>query len=1314
MSNASNPQDDASKRSTGGFSRWEPPSPEELEAMMMGYTVERLIGRGGMGAVYKGIQKSLDRPVAIKILPPGLDRQDASFIERFRNEAKLMARLNHPTIVSVHDFGETAGGQLFIVMEFVDGTDISRMVARQGCLTPEHSLSVTAHVCDALTVAHAAGIVHRDIKPANVLISRQGQVKVADFGLAKIDAPGQSGITQTGMAVGTPDFLAPEAMIYGSQVDARADLYAVGVMLYQMLTGFLPRGAFKPASVMSPGVDPRFDAIVQKATQMDPADRYQTATGIRQDLDVILTTPFIRTNPAKRESPVESQSVAAQRQPALKVSTEPWTAPLPARETAKKSSAGAAAALLLVPVVLGGVAWLVFGPVGKHASDSAVELVATEEPDVSGTTESPAKALTTPVAAQPLTTVRSAVPTSATSAAVAAWLTEARRVGGVVHFSGTGPNGATETAAVEQFKDAVELAVRKDGWLVRRVGGEVHGVGWGAPSANNPTGVTPFGPFMVRRVTHGDVIGMLLSSDGSFRNVAKGGSQHRPDMANVNAAAVVNIKDHLMSLDANGEILTAKRWQGEELSPPEDFFRGSSAFVGIEGSYVAAQPGGGVRGWRLKDGAVTDFPSQLRDVVDIRAADRHLIFLTSTGRVYVTDEMGNPMTDEVGKVPGNLPIAIAVRIGRGMAAAQRMDGVWVAWGESPELIQQTKLIGPVLDVGYDYEAGNSNFMAWIIPSNPFDQGGVASPKVVAAVNAPPQPAVKPAKQADEVAERLAQMESQFQAAHDRDVLSLHNTVVADLDAKYLAAVNRELNAATRKGALAEAVALREEAQRVKNKERMPIADLDSVPDALKKLRGIYRASLGQLEQDRDAKAKASYERYDQLLAGYQEELTKQQRLDDALVVKAKRDELPAARPSVVAAVTTSPTAGSATAPAPATAPTAPTVAVNASPSVRPSSAVKVPKGITVKGVIDWVYSVGGKVDLRVDGKKKGMHTIADLPTEPFEVIKVTLGPSLSQDVLDDSFAMVSILPDLEEIHAEGDRLKITSLAPLAGLTKLTKTAVSGKDGVQSKELAQLSNLKEMDFLRIGIKGFNGEGFDVLEGLSNLRTLRIDGTGRMSAKGGEAIATLKQLTRLELPPLDRSSQSRFAPIATLPSVESMKFNDTAPGAELLGFVAGTPKLKRLDFAGAADFIGRNFASLKPADGRLVELEFGYGADLTDECISEIVKTLPKLQSFSLDIPASACTSKGLEELVKLKHLKVLEWCQTQDSDMALLVKAPALEEVTVRGVGITDDVFAHAMSFPKLKTLRLLKSSVTQPAVDAFKKERPGIEVFLTH
>jgi serine/threonine protein kinase len=214
-------------------------------------------------------------------------------MERFKNEAQVMAKFIHPGIVAVHDFGETAEGQLYIVMEFVDGTDVAQMITAQGRLPPEHALAIAAHVCDALSYAHSHGVIHRDIKPANILINREGAVKVADFGLAKVDEPGTTGLTKTGMAMGTPDYVAPEALMFGTQVDARADLYAIGVMLYHMLTGEIPRGSFDLPSRRI-GTDPRFDAIILKAMKMDREERYQSSSAIRQDLDAILTMPLVQ------------------------------------------------------------------------------------------------------------------------------------------------------------------------------------------------------------------------------------------------------------------------------------------------------------------------------------------------------------------------------------------------------------------------------------------------------------------------------------------------------------------------------------------------------------------------------------------------------------------------------------------------------------------------------------------------------------------------------------------------------------------------------------------------------------------------------------------------------------------------------------------------------------------------------------------------------------------------------------------------------------------------------------------------------------
>ncbi len=329
------------QRTTGGSHlRWVPPTPEHLQEMLPAYEILSILGQGGMGAVYKGRQKSLDRIVAIKILPPEAGEDDMQFVERFKNEARTMAKMNHPAIVHVYDFGETTEGQLYIVMEFIDGTDVAKMIQSQGKLPEDYALSITAHVCDALGYAHKNGIVHRDIKPANVLINMDGQVKVADFGLAKATDPSQMGLTKTNMAMGTPDFVSPEALMPGVPLDGRADLYAVGVMLYNMLTGTIPRGAFRmPSATLQ--TDARFDKIIGKAMEMDRERRYQTALDLRRDLDVILTTPAAKTGMQTIPAQAAAQSSLPQR-PAGKSPSAPQqrSADAPARSASHSDAGG--------------------------------------------------------------------------------------------------------------------------------------------------------------------------------------------------------------------------------------------------------------------------------------------------------------------------------------------------------------------------------------------------------------------------------------------------------------------------------------------------------------------------------------------------------------------------------------------------------------------------------------------------------------------------------------------------------------------------------------------------------------------------------------------------------------------------------------------------------------------------------------------------------------------------------------------------------------------------------------------------------------
>lgn len=275
---------------------WQPPTLEEMQAVLSAFEFIALIGRGGMGAVYQARQRSLNRMVAIKVLPTALVNEPGSdFAERFRLEARMMARLSHPGIVSVFDSGEVAG-LLYIVMEHVDGTDVARLIQREGRLAPERAVALLGEVCDALHYAHQNGVVHRDLKPANLLVTHEGRVKIADFGLAKHHDEAAHGLTKTNVAIGTPDFLAPEAWTPGTTLDARADLYSLGVTLYQMLTGEVPRGLWKMPSVKV-GADPRFDAVVDRAMQPEREARYQSSTELRRDLERIRAEPPLIDSP---------------------------------------------------------------------------------------------------------------------------------------------------------------------------------------------------------------------------------------------------------------------------------------------------------------------------------------------------------------------------------------------------------------------------------------------------------------------------------------------------------------------------------------------------------------------------------------------------------------------------------------------------------------------------------------------------------------------------------------------------------------------------------------------------------------------------------------------------------------------------------------------------------------------------------------------------------------------------------------------------------------------------------------------------------
>src|SRR5438132_8359228 len=262
-----------------------PPTPAELAPHFPQLEILRLVGQGGMGAVYQARQPKLDRLVAVKILPPEVAR-DPGFTERFSREARSLARLNHPNIVTIFDFGET-NGLYYFTMEYVDGKNV-RELLEAGEVAPAAALKIIPQVCDALQYAHDEGFVHRDIKPENILLDKKGRVKIADFGLARLIGltPTYLSLTGSKEIMGTLYYMAPEQIRRTHTVDHRADIYSLGVVFYEMLTGELPVGRFAPPS-HKVRVDARLDPVVLRALAREPELRYQDAAELKHEVEAV-------------------------------------------------------------------------------------------------------------------------------------------------------------------------------------------------------------------------------------------------------------------------------------------------------------------------------------------------------------------------------------------------------------------------------------------------------------------------------------------------------------------------------------------------------------------------------------------------------------------------------------------------------------------------------------------------------------------------------------------------------------------------------------------------------------------------------------------------------------------------------------------------------------------------------------------------------------------------------------------------------------------------------------------------------------------
>lgn len=938
-----NPPGGTTAGTAGKSQSWTPPTPEELQRLLPPYEVISLLGCGGMGAVYRARQLSLDRPVAIKILPPQ-DGGDTEFAERFKNEARSMARMNHPCIVGVYDFGETADGQLYLVIEFIDGTDVAQMILANGKLPPDHALAIAAHVCDALHYAHSHGVIHRDIKPANVLINREGQVKVCDFGLAKATDRAALGITRTNVAMGTPDFVAPEALITGMEVDHRADLYSLGVTLYHMLTGEVPRGMFKLPS-QKVGADARFDAIIRRAMESDVGDRYQSARDIRADLDQILCTPMTPSESAPGAPQVAGTGTTRNR-PVMKQSR-----PVTARAKSVTASSQ--------PVLNRGT-----GAPGSSTVPPG---------------PSPAKGVPHKVVVQQLSAGHAASP-----AAIPASVPMC--AGAIAPTSADYDPGLSEGAIPPRKSQAVMVSAVAAGIAVMAA------IGWfvlGAAKTPAASAASPSAPGL--KAAEAKPAPVVVIDQSPWKREAQANRGHRYQVFEERTswteakARAEKLGGHLATITAKPEAdFIRKNYLG---GPGTQFWIGGHADDNGQWTWVTGEAWNfeewgehktrGKYPYRLRaSGPISD--SCLEYVWDessiapggwANASDRSQ-GPARCGYLVEWDDLGVPLQTLIFRghryqlfpevVGWDEAREAAEKLGGHLATlAKKEENEWVllTFGKLLALGNTTVFLGGIQKdekSGWQWVTGETwSYEAWS-PGQPdhkntgypfivkflrgpkigwddapargskgmylveWDNDGKPKPEskpVVAAISPgppaarasapgkvedpapPPTPPASqsPARSFPEVEKRLAEIAQQFQNAFDRDVQKAHDASVAALDAKYVAALDRAQDAASKAGRPGEVTSLREEKQRLEGRQPLPLNDADSLPESLRQLRGTYRAALGKLESDRDAKARPYYDRYHQLLESYENELGQQQKNEEALVVKAKRDEIASRR-----------------------------------------------------------------------------------------------------------------------------------------------------------------------------------------------------------------------------------------------------------------------------------------------------------------------------------------------------------------------------------------------------------------------------------
>lgn len=1375
-------------RTTGGNWRWQPPTAAELQALMPGYTVEKILGCGGMGAVYRGVQNNLDRPVAIKILPPGVEKEDPSFAERFKSEARLMAKLNHPAVVSVYDFGATLGGQLYFAMEYVDGSDVAQMISAQGRLPPAHAHAITAHVCDALQAAHELGIVHRDIKPANVLLNVKGQVKVADFGLAKVEDPGQHGLTKTGFAMGTPDFVAPEALMGTSQVDGRADIYAVGVMLYQMLTGNIPRGAFKPAFMLVPGLDPRFDPIITKAMQHDREERYRSAAELRRDLDVILTVPLAQQNapvaaaiPAAEVQHMPGQRSAARRPPPA--DAPPARGAIPAGPPAKQSAGGKPApppakskSKAPLFIGLGATAAIAIGGFvifsgAKKPAETPEQPVAASPPPSSAV--APAKSQPAPRAAPPpsftaaqpsqqfppgqwvkVFTSPDQLPSHLQKQDSGVELSYGKLQVGTMntYLALSPPTGRLRNCLVRMKMVSEEFRLRlRDSneryYIFQSESIKAYPTGAQLASFARPSKgeheweFAAIGNLLVTR-RDGKLVGSATHDEFTSGKILLSnfrGSLWDWEVMNLDGLSEAEALK-LAGVDAKGNDLrhavavpppatapsVANRYPVGQWTPvfvqfadlPEamrqpdsgvTFDNGWIVAAGTKKFYLTLAPTGAPKhnwGWRarFKDGAT--FEMRVRD----QTAGVEQFYATSGSNIghLVRSNGRNKWSSllETPKMSTRERVVTFAAVGSHIVLRREGEPLLYARNERTTVgtLSLAYLKGAVRDIEVINLDGLPEAEALRLLG--VDENGGDLHALAAQQEAQKMQQSKAAEAMAAIPE-LQTLHEQFEKLQAERVAAPFEAEVAQLNASYLGRIDLEIASEKKAGHLDGVMALEAEKKLLAGKQSVPGEDAAATPEALKKLRGIYRGAYAKLETARAVNWKALADPLDLRLKQLESTLTQQDRVANAKTVRDYRAKLNTAGPNT-------PASPPAAAPQQETPPSA-----GAAPPPAPTDPLKVSSAGDDRKAAEWVLGLGGRITVKDGGKRLTFDSKNDdLPAGKFDVTEVRLEyapEDVNRPNVIDDFRPLAGLEKLESLHLRNCPVKDEHLAVLSSLPALTAVEVlvdNGDGAVTDKIFEHLSAAPLL--ASIGMRNqpqVTGAQAALLKGHKKLTRLGLH-LCKLTDQGFAAIAQLDQLQDLQLP-YTGMTDAHLPLFKDFKKLTALNVRTTGVSAPALARMPNFGSVTRLGVDFTAGQMAEEAAALAKAMPKVTSWNFerSKGAPYSDADMGHLA-AFPDLTL--IDCYDERFDDAAVAGFLDLPKLKVLAFNRSSITDAALvkLSEHKSLTTLNLRTLkSVTDEGLAAVATLKSLRTVDIADCpGISEAGVAAFKKKRPEVAI----